>query len=159
MKEVNIVGYKKKKLSFFLWFSWSNVCVHARSLQSCPTLCNLMDCILPGFSVHGILQARKLEWVDHALLQGIFLTQGLNQHRQADSLLLTPSRKPHNDVYPLSVAYQIPDISLWLNKSYFIWYIYSMRYYKRDITILFYWFTNWGLVSLLQNFTEGDQIY
>jgi len=26
--------------------------------------CNLMDCILPGFSVHGILQARILEWID-----------------------------------------------------------------------------------------------
>ena len=31
--------------------------------QSCPTLCNPMDWSLPGSSVHGILQARKLEWV------------------------------------------------------------------------------------------------
>ena len=31
--------------------------------QSCPTLCNSMDCNLPGSSVHGILQARILEWV------------------------------------------------------------------------------------------------
>ena len=31
--------------------------------QSCPTLCNPMDCSLPGFSVHGIFQARVLEWV------------------------------------------------------------------------------------------------
>ena len=30
--------------------------------QSCPTLCNLMVCSLPGSSVHGILQARILEW-------------------------------------------------------------------------------------------------
>ena len=36
------------------------VCVHA---QSRPTLCNPMDCSLPGSSVHGILQARMLEWV------------------------------------------------------------------------------------------------
>jgi len=28
-----------------------------------PTLCNLMDCSLPDFSVHGMLQARILEWV------------------------------------------------------------------------------------------------
>ena len=34
-----------------------------KSLQSCPTLCNPMDCSLPGFSVHGILQARTLQWV------------------------------------------------------------------------------------------------
>ena len=31
--------------------------------QSCPTLCDPMDCSLPGSSVHGILQARMLEWV------------------------------------------------------------------------------------------------
>ena len=30
--------------------------------QSCPILCDLMDCSLPGSSVHGILQARILEW-------------------------------------------------------------------------------------------------
>ena len=31
--------------------------------QSCPTLCDPMDCRLPGSSVHGILQVRILEWV------------------------------------------------------------------------------------------------
>ena len=30
--------------------------------QSCPTLCDLMDYSLPGPSIHGILQARVLEW-------------------------------------------------------------------------------------------------
>jgi len=31
--------------------------------QSCPTLCNPMDCSLQGSSVHGIFQAKVLEWV------------------------------------------------------------------------------------------------
>ena len=31
--------------------------------QSCPTLCDPMDYSLPGSSVHGILQARRLEWM------------------------------------------------------------------------------------------------
>ena len=31
--------------------------------QSCLTLCDLMDCRLPGSSVHGIFQARVLQWV------------------------------------------------------------------------------------------------
>ena len=31
--------------------------------QSCPTLCNPMDCSLPGSTIHGIFQARVLEWV------------------------------------------------------------------------------------------------
>ena len=34
----------------------------AKSLQSCPTLSDPMDCSLPGSSVHGISQARVLEW-------------------------------------------------------------------------------------------------
>ena len=33
-----------------------------KSLQLCPTLCDPMDCSLPGSSVHGIFQARVLEW-------------------------------------------------------------------------------------------------
>ena len=41
----------------------SCMCVYAKSLQLCPTLCNLMDYSPPGSSVHGILQARKLDWV------------------------------------------------------------------------------------------------
>ena len=34
----------------------------AKSLQSCPTLCDPMDCSPPSSSVHGIFQARVLEW-------------------------------------------------------------------------------------------------
>ena len=40
-----------------------HVCMHAKSLQSHLTLCNPMDCSLPGSSVHGIVQAKILEWV------------------------------------------------------------------------------------------------
>ena len=38
-------------------------CMRAKSLQSCPTLCALVDCSPQGSSVLGILQARILEWV------------------------------------------------------------------------------------------------
>ena len=37
--------------------------VHAKSVQSCWTLCEPTDCSLPGSSVYGILQARILEWI------------------------------------------------------------------------------------------------
>ena len=40
-----------------------NACVVAKLLQSCLTLCDPMNCSLPGSSVHGILQARILKWV------------------------------------------------------------------------------------------------
>ena len=39
------------------------MCVCAQSLQSCLTRCDPMDCSPPGSLVHGILQARILEWV------------------------------------------------------------------------------------------------
>ena len=46
--------------------------------QSCPTLCNSMDCSPSGFSVHGDSPCKNTEVVCHALLQGIFPTQGSN---------------------------------------------------------------------------------
>ena len=54
--------------------------VKVLAAQSCPTVCNPADCRPSGSSVHGILQARILEWVaiSHFLLQGIFPTQGSN---------------------------------------------------------------------------------
>ena len=51
-------------------------CCYAKSLQLRPTLFDPMDCSLLDSSVHGILQARILEWVANAHLQGIFPTQG-----------------------------------------------------------------------------------
>ena len=46
--------------------------------QSCLTLCNPLDCSLPGSSVHEILHARILEWVAILFSRGSFPTQGLN---------------------------------------------------------------------------------
>ena len=40
-----------------------SLCLHAKSLQSCPILCDPMDCSPPGSSIHGILQTKILEWV------------------------------------------------------------------------------------------------
>jgi len=39
-------------------------------VQSCPTLCDPMDFSLPGFSIHGISQARELEWVAISFSRG-----------------------------------------------------------------------------------------
>ena len=60
------------------WFK----CVHAQLLESCPTLCDLMDYSLPGSSVHGDSPGKILKWGVGclALLQKIFMTQGSNLH-------------------------------------------------------------------------------
>ncbi|CAI9165416.1 unnamed protein product [Rangifer tarandus platyrhynchus] len=52
----------------------------AKSLEWCLTLCDPVDCSLPGSSVHGILQARILEGVATSSSRGIFPIQGSNVH-------------------------------------------------------------------------------
>ena len=74
------------------------VCLAA---QSCATLCDPMDCSLPGSSVHGILQARILERVAMPCSRESSQTQGSNPGikpkspaLQADSLPSEPPGKP-----------------------------------------------------------------
>ena len=49
-----------------------SIAAAAKSLQACPTLCDPMDCRHPGSSIHGIFQARVLEWVAIAFSVTIF---------------------------------------------------------------------------------------
>ena len=59
------------------WISYTGML--AQSLQSCPTLCNPMDCSPPGSSVHGNSLGKNTGVGCYAFLQGIFPTWGLNQ--------------------------------------------------------------------------------
>ena len=64
--------------------------------QSCPTLCDPVDFSLPGFSVHGILQARVLEWVPFPSL-GDLPDPGIKPGSpalEADALTSEPPGKP-----------------------------------------------------------------
>ena len=80
------------------------MCLHAKSLQSCPTFCDLLYCSLPVSSSTGF--SRQEFWSGcYALLQGIFLTQGLNLHLlrllhwKASSLPLVLPEKPKEDIH------------------------------------------------------------
>ena len=68
--------------------------------QSCPILCNPTDCSLPGSSVHGILQARILEWVAFPFSRGSSqYNPGIKPRSptlRVDSLPCEPPRKPRN---------------------------------------------------------------
>ena len=66
---------------------------HGQSLESCMTLCDPMDCSPPGSSVHGILQARIVEWVavpvqappaedQPRLIQGIRRRDGIGEDQE-----------------------------------------------------------------------------
>ena len=77
-------------------------------VQSCPTLCNPIDCSPPGSSVHGTLQARILEWVAIPFSRGIFPTQGSSQslpHRRQILYLLSLQGTPTSVI--LSFYYPI----------------------------------------------------
>ena len=67
--------------------------------QSCPTLCNPMDCSLPGSSVHGILQARILEWVAISFSRVSSWPSDQSQVSRiaSGSLLSEPPGKPWRD--------------------------------------------------------------
>ena len=75
--------------------------------QSCPTLCNPMDCSLPGSSVHGDSPGKNIRVGCHALLQGIFPTQGSNPglpHYRCYFYHLSHQRNP--PPFPLSIPRQ-----------------------------------------------------
>ena len=64
-------------------------------VQSCPTLCNPMDCSPPGSSVHGILQTRILEWVAISFSRESSRPRDRTQVRlQTDALTSEPPGKP-----------------------------------------------------------------
>ena len=65
-KTMTIVHGRSKQKLPLVWVS--------EVAQSCPTLCDPIDCSLPGSSVHGIFQARVLEWVAWPLIN----TEGLS---------------------------------------------------------------------------------
>ena len=64
-KRIGRFDYMKRLsiFSFGLLYLYFSTLVAAKSLQTCPALCDPMDCNPPGSSVHGILQAAVLEWV------------------------------------------------------------------------------------------------
>ena len=73
-------GFSSRGSSLYVsrWYLPGCVCVSVLVIQSCLTLCDPMDCSLPGSSVHGSLQAGILGWLAILFSRGIFPTQGLN---------------------------------------------------------------------------------
>ena len=69
----------------------NGICCCCLFTLSCPTLCNPMDCSPPGSSIHGILQARILEWVAISFSRGSSWPWNWTQSPalQADSLPLS----------------------------------------------------------------------
>ena len=102
----------------------TNGCMHPQSLQLCLTLCDPVDCSPPGSSVHKDYPVKNAGVGCHALLQAIFLTQGLNPcllhllHWLAGSLPLGPPgyQWVFSEIY-----------SPYLDPAYYIWFAWGIE--------------------------------
>ena len=89
--------------------------------QLCSTLCNPMDCSLLGSSVHGIFQARILEWIAISFSRGSFQLRDLTQISCFASRLLTiwATREPmliwnlKNNLFSISYCGQRSEWAWW----------------------------------------------
>ena len=106
--------------------------------QSCQTLSDPMDCSLPGSSVHGIFQARVLEWGAIAFF-GPWLT----------SFLFLP-RYYFSEVTPFK--WESPAFSITFSLLFFLQFLYSIYHILYALLILFYHLSpfNWNGSSMAQ---------
>ena len=130
---------------FLIWKnlkSWETNCCLVPKL--CPTLCDHMDCSPPGSSVHGILQARILEWVVSSFSRGSSRPRDLTQvsHIVGRRFNLWTTRKPwHIGVSYYSggivlLCFGVPRAILTL-KDYLEWFVRAWNsFVQRFITQL-----------------------
>ena len=71
-------------------FTIAKTCACVLRPQLCPTLCNPIDCSPPGSTVHGIFQARILEWIAISYSKGIMEKEIVSQVQEAQRV---PYRK------------------------------------------------------------------
>ena len=95
---INVMGLWWIFLYWPVMLSYVCVCLAA---QSCLTICDPIDCSLPGSSVHGILQARILKWVAIPFSKGSSQARDRTQVSctEADSLPTEPPERSLHSVY------------------------------------------------------------
>ena len=108
--------------------------------QSCPTLCNPMECRPPGSCVHGILQARTLEWVAISSSRGSFQPRD-QTHVSCVSCTASPPPvgrfsttepppgKPQMTQKPISICWKFEHIL-----HMYLMYVLNVQYVLNDFT-------------------------
>ena len=126
--------------------------------QLCPTLCNPMDCSPPGASVHGILQARKIEY--YISLKVIVANFTNKTHRFRKSQVFQ-DRSNKNNMRLVLESFQIPFLSFNLTLRvnslvsllpFFVWSHWASRFWATDLT-------GWGERFRTRVLTPWFQIY
>ena len=100
------------------------VCVHAKSLQSCTTLCNPINCRLPDTSVHGILQTRILEWVAMHSSRG----------------LPSPGIKPTSPISPALAGWFLTTSATWESPKAWLLDLNILLYSQQEASLQTYFF-------------------
>ena len=103
--------------------------------QLCPTLSDPLDCSLPGFSIHGIFQARVLEWGCHCPL-ALPMPVGHCMLLSCMLLLVSPFSSGRNSLrfcfifYPLLMAvdhHRYKKMIMWLQLQFWMVYLHSRK--------------------------------
>ena len=100
-------SYSRTSINFFHTSDYSVIStlkVKGEVAQSCPTLCDPMDCSLPGSSVRGIFQAIELEWVAISFSRGDLPDPGIKPWSpalQTDALPSEPLPRSLEREFPL----------------------------------------------------------
>ena len=112
-----------QELDMTEWLNWTEV--HAKSLQSCPTLCDPMDYSPPGSSVHVILQSRILEWVVVPSSRGYLPNPGIEPMRLMSPALAGRFFTASTTGKPIITT--IKHLSMWLFVIHiFLWWSVQM---------------------------------
>ena len=86
-------------------FPTHRVCMGAKLLQLCLTLCDPMDYTPPGSSVHGIFQAKILEWVAMSFSRGFSRPVSLASPALAAGFITAPPGKPQPGILLLLLSH------------------------------------------------------
>ena len=112
--------------------------------QLCPTLCNPMDCSLPGSSVHRILQARIMEWVAILFSRGSSLSSDrtLVAHIAGRFFSVCVTREASNSLSPNSnIKHKRmlqSQIFSWNYQLFLEFFFYQQPFWKTDNISLFF---------------------
>ena len=138
----------------------------AKSLQSCPTLCDPVDCSLPGSPVPGILQARTLEWVAISFSSAwkwkvkvkslsrvwLLVTPQTAAHQAPPSMGFCRQQYSSGVPLPSPISTPINFNSKYSNKKHL--YVYQKTCSKMYVATLFEMVPNWKQQNCLQEY-EG----
>ena len=104
---------------------WAGVCA-----QSCPTLCDPMDCSPPGTSAHGIFQARRLEWV------AVSYSRESSQPRDWTRVSCIGTQILYHYTTWDALSWPLKDIRIQINGKVLLFYVYSDERQQRIVGIL-----------------------